>query len=149
MTKPIICVDFDGVIASWDQGTFWQPGPPIPGAEEFLKQLATIGEVIIWTCRTNSKMYDGTHVAVLRDRIWWYLIQWGLTKHVDSVYVGDGKPYATCYIDDKAIYCDPERIGKGAFTLALGAVEALCHSNKAHCQKGTEPCTTPASDSNS
>lgn len=105
---PVICVDFDGVLASWDQGTFDEPGPPIEGAQEFVRSLSHIGRVVVHTCRTNPELYPDDTPQSLVAAIWAWLHRHGF-KAVSEVYAGPGKPLAQCYIDDRAIWCSPER----------------------------------------
>ena len=130
MGLPNICVDFDGVIASWEHGTFYTPGPPIEGAKEFLEELSKIGRVIIWTCRTNSDLYDGDPVDILAGKIWKWLDIWGMKSFVASVYVGDGKPICAAYIDDRAIPCVPESGSPDVgYTATVERARILCESH--------------------
>ena len=57
MGKPILCLDFDGVIHSYTSG--WQgaqniPDPPVPGALEFLVSAVEHFEVHIFSSRTHQ-----------------------------------------------------------------------------------------------
>jgi len=56
--NPVICVDLDGVLASWQHGSFDTIGPPIPGAVEFTRRLSEIGDVVIYTCRCTESLYS-------------------------------------------------------------------------------------------
>ena len=135
MTQPVICVDFDGVIASWYQGTFYRPGPPIRGAAEFLESLSKIGRVIIHTCRTTQSLYDDQPVSDMVDAIWDWLANHGMRDCVSEVYAGQGKPFASCYIDDKAVPCTPETHSE-AYRSALHETVRLCSdTRKAHVNK--------------
>jgi hypothetical protein len=136
---PVICVDFDGVIASWHQGTFYEPGPPIPGSKEFLEKLSEIGRVVICTCRTNSELYDDEPVAELRQKLESWFLKWEMMEFVDDIYTSQGKPYAACYIDDKAIPCDPEDVNIDEFSRAVECARVMCSNGKAHPQKGATP----------
>lgn len=126
--KPSVCVDFDGVIASWEHGTFHKPGPPIEGSREFLADLAKFATVIVYTCRTNSDLYDGVPASVLAEKIVNWLDIWGFSKSVAEVYVGPGKPLASAYIDDRAVVCTPERYVH-AYAVALTQAQALCEGH--------------------
>lgn len=104
--KKTICVDLDGVLADYSKG--WQGvdhiGDPIPGAVEFVKKLNELGRVVIFTSRCSSVHKDCTHAGV-QVACW-------LQKHgfeYDEIYMGQGKPIASAYIDDRAIHCDPGR----------------------------------------
>ena len=55
--RPILCLDFDGVIHSYASG--WNgaafiPDPPVPGAIEFLWEAITLFEVHIFSSRSNQ-----------------------------------------------------------------------------------------------
>jgi hypothetical protein len=43
----------------------------------------------------------------------------------DDIYVGQGKPPAQAYIDDRGVSCRPEEDGLAAFEAALSAVKSL------------------------
>ncbi|RIZ69030.1 MAG: hypothetical protein D0530_10925, partial [Methylococcales bacterium] len=72
-----LCVDLDGTLIKYDG---WRGehhfGDPIPGAVEFTKKLALIGEVVIYTARCR----DGKHMAEVTA----HLKQHGF--YFDSVY---------------------------------------------------------------
>lgn len=58
MTKPILSVDFDGVIHSYTSG--WQgatviPDPPVPGALVFLREAVNHFRVCIFSSRSHEK----------------------------------------------------------------------------------------------
>lgn len=57
MSKPILCLDFDGVIHSYTSG--WQgagiiPDPPCPGALSFIVAALTVFRVAIFSSRSSS-----------------------------------------------------------------------------------------------
>ena len=57
MTKPTLCVDFDGVIHSYTSG--WQGAdvvldPPVPGALEFLRTASEHFDVCIYSSRSHE-----------------------------------------------------------------------------------------------
>lgn len=57
MIKPILSVDFDGVIHSYTSG--WQgaskiPDMPVPGALEFLVEATHYFKINIYSCRSNQ-----------------------------------------------------------------------------------------------
>lgn len=57
MGKPILCLDFDGVIHSYTSG--WKGAgiandPPVPGAEEFLHEATKQFDVHIYSSRSKS-----------------------------------------------------------------------------------------------
>lgn len=86
--KPTVAVDFDGVLnlyEGWKGGELYGPRP---GAAEFLRNLSTEYEVIIYTTRDDMAV-----------KAW--LTRYGM---IDSIAnVSSTKPPAICYIDDRAI----------------------------------------------
>ncbi len=127
--KPSVCVDLDGVIASYDR---WRGldhfGDPIPGAFEFLQALQQRARVVIFTVRCKGDGLNGVHdsaVLVKKVREW-------LDKHslpYDEVYSGQGKPLASAYIDDRGVSCCP-MTDPSAFPSALLLVGQLLQGAK-------------------
>lgn len=111
MGKPILCLDFDGVLHSYSSG--WKgprviPDPPVAGAIEWLRSLLGcpenegIGprykdfEVHIYSSR--SRYLFG------RSAMRKWLIAHGLTKYeVELIHFPLMKPPAFLQIDDRAI----------------------------------------------
>lgn len=110
MSKPILCVDFDGVIHSYR--TPWQgidqiPDPPVLGALPWLWKATQWFTVVIYSSR--SKSMEGT-AAMMR-----WLLEWSERElgpaHPMSRPSLDGypikfaheKPAAFLTIDDRAI----------------------------------------------
>ena len=95
--KPIMCVDFDGVIHSYKSG--WQgpgciPDPPVPGAFLWLKELMDAGfEVCIYSARSCD--YRGHDAMKDWFRLWKF-------KPADELKFPTQKPPATMTIDDRA-----------------------------------------------
>ena len=57
MGKPILCLDFDGVIHSYTSG--WKgadviPDPPVDGALDFLERASAHFDVQIFSSRSNQ-----------------------------------------------------------------------------------------------
>ncbi len=57
MPRPILCLDFDGVLHSYESG--WQgagdiPDPPVPGAMAFLADAVQSFRVAIYSTRTHQ-----------------------------------------------------------------------------------------------
>lgn len=123
--KPRICLDLDGVLAQYDK---WRGiehiGDPIPGALKFTKDLAKIAEIVIFSSRCAQDIAEGSRITPGQLRI--HIIEW-LEKHkfpYSDVYVGQGKPRAAAFIDDRAVACSPQN-DKDAFKNALEVTRML------------------------
>lgn len=102
MAKPILCLDFDGVIHSYSSG--WKgaeviPDPPVPGAIEFLRAALDHFDVHIYSSRSGQP----GGINAMQD--------WLLTHSDDHRLVGaigwpDCKPAAFLSIDDRALTFD-------------------------------------------
>lgn len=134
--KPTVCVDFDGVIARHDD---WKGiehfGEPIEGAREFLVELSKFARIVVFTCRTNLEL-NSKECQARGWRTADYLAElvgrW-LREHempFDEVYSGQGKPVASAYVDDRAVWCNPTKITSQAslcsFDMAMHHVKWLC-----------------------
>jgi len=116
--KPILCVDFDGVISNYESGWLGAttiPDPPVPGALQFLWRATEIFSVQVYSSR--SKTQAG------RDAMRYWMIKWSFRefcgtqwydpecKHpmcVDDpshypIGFPDAKPAARVSIDDRAL----------------------------------------------
>lgn len=121
--KKTVAVDLDGTISQYEE---WKGldhfGDPIKGAREFLAKLSENYEVLIYTTRTCLAINDpekarqaveANRLHILEnaaDFIARKIERW-LDKHnlpYDRVYVGQGKPIASAYIDDRAVSCRPQ-----------------------------------------
>jgi len=101
MGKPILCLDFDGVIHSYKSG--WQGAgvvadAPVPGAMEFIREAMHHFRVAIFSSRSNQPggitamqnwLFQHYNYAGFRE------IEWPLEK-----------PAAFLTIDDRAITFD-------------------------------------------
>lgn len=102
--KPILCLDFDGVIHGYESG--WKgadviPDSPVPGAIDFLKAATNEFRVAIFSSRSNQVGGIDAMKAWLDNAIherygmipfWIDLIEWPTEK-----------PPALVTIDDRAI----------------------------------------------
>jgi hypothetical protein len=104
--RPILCLDFDGVIHSYSsgwQGAAYIPDPPVEGAIGFMLEALNHFDVVIFSSRSNQR---GGLTAM---RLW-------LRKHAGAAWyespVGPGledirfvteKPSAMVTLDDRAI----------------------------------------------
>ncbi len=103
MTKPILCMDFDGVIHSYTSG--WKgadviPDPPVPGAIKFLEEAVEHFEVHIYSSRSGqaggiNAMQDWLMKHTDKRSDLHVMIQWPIFK-----------PPAMVTIDDRAITFD-------------------------------------------
>jgi len=123
--KPRVCLDLDGVLAQYDK---WRGldhiGDPIPGALKFTKDLAKIAEIVIFTSRCAQDVLEGSRITPGQLRI--RIIEW-LERHkfpFTDVYVGQGKPRAAAFIDDRSVHCDPQA-DENAFKTALDQTRTL------------------------
>lgn len=131
--KPRVCLDLDGVLAKYDG---WKGsdhiGAPLPGALEFAWSLAQIADIVIFSARCsqdNGDGYAGWKASPGPSRI--RVIEW-LEKYkfpFSDVYVGQGKPLASAFIDDRAVQCSPQRDPR-AFTKALESTRSLLKRKK-------------------
>ena len=114
MSKPILCLDFDGVINSYTSG--WQgadqiPDKPVDGAFEFLERAAIHFDIHIFSSRSNQP----GGILAMRE---WFAKYW--TEYVfhkapelqtkfselfcpDWISFPTKKPAAFLTIDDRAI----------------------------------------------
>lgn len=92
--KPVLAIDFDGVIHRYNQG--WKDGSiydiPVPGVKESLEKLSKKYTLVIHSARARSK----TQIRMIQD--------W-LTKNNLSQYISRIEPkiVAKLYVDDSAI----------------------------------------------
>lgn len=119
--KMNICLDLDGTLISHWTGPFdlHNFGEPLPGAIEFTRTLRDMGsEITIFTCRGNAKLgkAHGADPEACRQIIRAYLDKHGFTY--DVIYIGQGKPIADFYVDDRGVSCTPETDPE-AFTKVL------------------------------
>jgi hypothetical protein len=123
--KTRVCLDLDGVLAQYDK---WRGiehiGDPIPGALKFTKDLAKFAEVVIFSSRCAQELSEGSRITPGQLRV--HVIEW-LEKHkfpYSDVYIGQGKPRASAFIDDRAVNCSPQTDAE-AFDRALKLTRAL------------------------
>lgn len=106
--RPILCIDFDGVVHSYERG--WQNGDiygeVVPGFFEWATQAAPLFRLVIYSSR--SQMADG------RAQMWaWLKHQWGkwaAERELSDDHIRCGefefaaeKPPAFVTIDDRAV----------------------------------------------
>lgn len=134
--KRTVCVDLDGVLADYSQGFqgIEMIGEPIPGAVQFTKELAEFASILVYTTRCSERVEGGSLGTVpdggeqrsakeLQD-----IVKAWLDKHgfvYDDVWIGQGKPIASAYIDDRAVECVPRDYPQLTFSLALCRCQQL------------------------
>lgn len=102
--KPILCIDFDGVIHSYERG--WQSGEiygeVVPGFFEWFAQVDARFSLVIYSSR--SKTPEG--IEAMRNWLWakrdQYIAAGNSCPPLTFVYA-DQKPAAWLTIDDRAI----------------------------------------------
>lgn len=113
MTKPILCLDFDGVIHKYDSG--WQ-GPLVisddvtDGFFEWLDQAAQHFKIVVYSSRSkNEGASDAMAIWMADQRVKWRdrggqsPIEDGMPVNVEF---SDTKPAAFLQIDDRAVCFD-------------------------------------------
>ena len=125
--KPRVCVDLDGVLAKYDG---WKGldhiGDPVAGAAQFVRDLMKIADVTVFTSRCLTEMLEAASSKVTIGNLRIRVIEW-LEKHripFTDVYVGQGKPRAAAFIDDRGINCNPQA-DESAFADALKRTKTL------------------------
>lgn len=125
--KPRICVDLDGVLAKYKG---WKGldhiGDPIPGAKAFVEELDKFAEIVIFTSRCSTELLEATSSKATLGNLRIRIIEW-LERHdipFADVYVGQGKPRAAAFIDDRGVHCNPQK-DETAFDSALKLTKLL------------------------
>lgn len=99
MNKPILCVDFDGVIHSYTSG--WKgadviPDPPVVGALQWLARASEWWDVQIYSSRSSQPNGPEAMAA--------WLAAWSVNEGVRlTVSFPEQKPSAFLTIDDRAV----------------------------------------------
>jgi len=108
--KPILCLDFDGVLHSYTSG--WQgaeviPDPPVPGAMAFLDRAVERFTVAIYSSRSNQPLGIVAMQTWLRLQLYKHCVPSDAAKRAEEIYAAiewpTAKPPALLTIDDRAI----------------------------------------------
>jgi hypothetical protein len=104
-TKPILCLDFDGVIHSYESG--WKgadviPDPPVPGALDFIKDAQNVGFVVaIFSSRSGQ---EGGIAAMKEWLVNAAVAHYGMAPFwLDEIQWPTEKPPAFVTLDDRAL----------------------------------------------
>lgn len=109
MSKPTLCVDWDGVVHSYTSG--WQgaaiiPDPPVEGALEWLCDASKYFSVVIYSTRSQ----DPAGLAAMRMWLTYHaratLPSSDAEALLDTLTFASEKPAAFLTIDDRAICFD-------------------------------------------
>jgi hypothetical protein len=113
MGKPILCLDFDGVIHSYSSG--WKgadviPDPPVDGAMKFIWDASEHFRVAIFSSRTNQPGGFGAMQSWLYEHFHGYsatrATQWEAEQKLGEIEWPTEKPAAFITIDDRALTFD-------------------------------------------
>lgn len=106
--KPILCVDFDGVIHSYTSG--WHgiltvADAPVPGAMDFLRDALKDFDVYIFSARSNQWLGQYAMKKWLKRelRAKFFLDQPNAVKLFKQIKWCKTKPHAMIYLDDRAM----------------------------------------------
>lgn len=116
-SKPILCVDFDGVIHSYTskwQGADVISDPPVPGAIKFLREAREHFRVAIYSSRSGQP----GGLTAMREWLGYWVLDQRLSDDEDLAWASDiewptEKPAAFLTIDDRAflftgVFPDPK-----------------------------------------
>ena len=100
--KPILCVDFDGVIHSYTSG--WQGAsvvsdPVVPGFFDWLEETTKLFQVVIYSSRSK----DPFGIIAMQDWLDEQYDKTGRISPMPSVEFAHEKPAAFLTLDDRAI----------------------------------------------
>lgn len=106
VSKPILCLDFDGVIHSYSSG--WKgaaiiPDPPVAGAIDFIFRALDHFKVVIYSSRSGQP--DG--IYAMRKWLRRYWLEAGIAGDIEmQIEWPTEKPAAMITIDDRALTFD-------------------------------------------
>lgn len=99
--RPVLSVDFDGVIHSYTSG--WRgvsvlPDPPVPGAMAFLREAVKVFDVQVFSCRSRSTI----GVGAMQDYVeHWARLELGEDAWTTNISYPTTKPPAHVSLDDR------------------------------------------------
>lgn len=106
MKKPILCLDFDGVIHGYQSG--WQgadmcPDPAVPGAVDFIKRAVDTFTVSIFSSRSNQRMGIEAMQFWLKCQFYREMDEPDAEAILSQIEWPTEKPPALVTIDDRAL----------------------------------------------
>lgn len=104
--KPILCVDFDGVLHSYTSG--WQgasvcPDPIVPGAASFLAEAVTQFRVAIYSSRSGQLLGIEAMQLWLRSQLYKTMDRRDADELFAKLEWPTEKPSALVTLDDRAV----------------------------------------------
>jgi hypothetical protein len=131
--KPRVCVDLDGVLAQYNGWNGLDKiGPPMRGALDFARELAEIADIVVFTGRCSLDTGgEAPPTRLSQSQLRIKVIEW-LDKYgfpYADVYVGQGKPHVSAFIDDRAVNCNPQT-DKNAFEKTLESTRKIISRTK-------------------
>jgi hypothetical protein len=114
-----IAVDIDDTIVKQEEDfDITEFGIPLPNAIEALNKLRLNGwTIILHSCRTTPDVNPGYDLEILKMNVMMWADENGVPY--DDVWVGEGKPLADVYLDNKAMEFH------GDWKLVMQKLEAL------------------------
>lgn len=103
--KPILCLDFDGVIHAYTSG--WQgidkiPDGPVPGAIEFIQKAQEYFRVVVYSSRSENTNGINAMMRAISEWVWEKLGMPGRDVYSQLEFPRT-KPSAFVTIDDRAV----------------------------------------------
>lgn len=106
MSKPILCLDFDGVCHSYTSG--WKgasviPDPHVPGLFEFLEEACKVFDIQVFSSRSGQLGgKEAMSLWFIKERKRWRE-NGGQGNEILTISFPDEKPPALVTIDDRAV----------------------------------------------
>ena len=107
-------------------------GSPLPGALEFAWELNEVADIVIFTSRcSNDNGGQSSNSQIDPGKLRIKVIEWleRFKFPYADVYIGQGKPRAAAFIDDRAVPCSPQK-DRNAFENALDSTYSLLNVRK-------------------
>jgi hypothetical protein len=104
-SKPRIAVEIDGLLADLPTRAHAPIGPPRPGADAFMRRLATKFHIVIYSTRLRYVLDMDRPEDQQVDAVLTPIASWLAQNKIwyDAIWVGHGKPDAHFYLDTRAV----------------------------------------------